>query len=806
MNKEITASDFFVVGGALPPDSPSYVQRPADDELFEAVLAGQSCHIFAPHHVGKSSLMARTDRRLRQRGVCTVSVDMSGLGADGNVERVYLALVNRLKRQLELDGDAESWWRERASLEPAQRFSGFLGEVLLAEVQEPLVIFVDELDSARDPEICASLFAAVEAAHNARSADAAYERLAFVLLGAVNLDDLGKGAKGASLDFARQIELGDFSRAEAQALRDGLQAACGGEIGPIFDRIFYWTNGHPYLTQKLCLNVARMWDLYWNEERVDGLVDRLFRSAGVRQEPHLQRVEERIWTSSRRRALLGLYRQIYGGRQVMDTPQAPEPSWLKLIGLVRSESALLKVRNEVYRLVFDEHWLKAATPTSWTRYAAVVAVVLVILLGGVIGFSIQRQRQQAIQAEAYVDSFRGSAGADDRIANLAQLFNLRGYEDEARQLFFDELDRSEQIALFDEADPGAVGEPLVTVVKGLYTDPRLENTEEQDALLAAMAQPLRQLEGVPGLGAVELGLEINQWLKGRELGRTQGRAQQAIGAYDIAISLNGRNPGTHFDRGLAYVALGDPDRALADFITVLDLDDSWQERVRQAVLDNDQLYAALWGERNEYRPLVALVPSPTATPTVTPTPSPSPTPLPTNTPLPPTSTPTSTPPPTVTATPSPTPRPVGPAPASTPTPSVASGTFVLLHPLSSDDPTYGPTDFEWRWTGPLPPGYGFEVRVWRDGAAPAGVHNAVLDNRNGNVKRIGDNTYRLSTDIKDAFSVQGQSGLYFWNVALVQIDPIYEDVGVEADPGRLRFAASGGDDGGDDGGGGVGID
>lgn len=806
MNKEITASDFFVVGGALPPDSPSYVQRPADDELFEAVLAGQFCYVFTPPHAGKSSLMARTDRRLRQRGVCTVSIGLGGLGPDGNVERLYLALVSRLKRQLELEADAESWWRERASLEPAQRFTAFLGEVLLAEVQEPLVIFVDELDAARDPEFCASFFTAVQAAHDARSSEAAYERLTFVLLGAAALADLGKGAKGSPLDFARQIELGDFSRKESQVLRDGLQAACGGEVGPVFERIFYWTNGHPYLTQKLCLNVARMWDLYWNEERVDGLVDRLFHSAGARQEPHLQRVEERIWTSSRRRALLGLYRQVYDGRRVADNALAAEQNWLKLSGLVRSEHALLKVRNEVYRLVFDEHWLKAATPTSWTRYAVVAAVLILILLGGAIGFSIQRQRQQAIQAEAFVDSFKNSAGANARIASLAQLFSLRGYEDEARQLFFEDLDPTEQVALFDEADPVEVAAPLVTVVRGVYTDPRLENNAEQDALLAAMAQPLRQLEGVPGLGAVELGLEINQWLKGRELGRTQGRAQQAIGAYDIAISLNGGNPGTHFDRGLAYVALGDPGRALADFVTVLDLDDSWQERVRQAVLNDGQLYAALWGDRNEYRPLIALVPSPTATPTVTPTPTPSPTPLPTNTPVPPTSTPTSTPLPTATATPSPTPRPVVSLPVATPTPGLASGTFTLLHPLSSDDPTYGPTDFEWRWTGPLPSGYGFEVRVWREGAAPAGVHNAVLDNRNGNVKRIGENTYRLSTDIKDSFSVQGQGGLYFWNVALVQIDPTYEDVGVQASPGRLRFAASGGDEGGGDNGGGVGID
>jgi len=35
--------------------------------------------------------------------------------------------------------------------------------------------------------------------------------------------------------------------------------------------------------------------------------------------------------------------------------------------------------------------------------------------------------------------------------------------------------------------------------------------------------------------------------------------------------------------------------------------------------------------------------------------------------------------------------------------------------LTFDNPSHGPTDFEWRWTGAVPPGVGFEVRVWREG-------------------------------------------------------------------------------------------
>jgi hypothetical protein len=103
------------------------------------------------------------------------------------------------------------------------------------------------------------------------------------------------------------------------------------------------------------------------------------------------------------------------------------------------------------------------------------------------------------------------------------------------------------------------------------------------------------------------------------------------------------------------------------------------------------------------------------------------------------------------------------------------------------------------------------VRVWREGEFPSGVHDAVLDNQNGNIKNIDGNRYHFRTDIRDAPSVQSRSGEYLWTVALVQISPEYKDLGQQAEPARLRFEAGGGGgggggDGGSGGGGGVGID
>jgi hypothetical protein len=327
-----------------------------------------------------------------------------------------------------------------------------------------------------------------------------------------------------------------------------------------------------------------------------------------------------------------------------------------------------------------------------------------------------------------------------------------------------------------------------------------------------MAEPMHALVDDPAYpGAVSLELEITQWLKGREF-YNQGQYQQAVSSYNLALNLNDNNPGLHFDRGLAYAALGRPEQALPELVTVLNLDETWQTRVQQFLLNDGPLYGALWVDPESYQALVALVPTPTNTPTPTDTPTPTPTPssTPTSTPRPPTATPTVSPTftraPVVATSPLP---PVATTPSSASGPPPA-GTLTLLAPLRLEEPSYGMTTFQWQWSGPLPADYGFEVRVWKEGAQPAGVHNAVLDNQNGTVKSLGNNTYQLQTDITQAAGVKGSSGVYMWTVALVKISPKYKDLGQQAPPAQIQFAAPGGSGGGGGGsggsGGGVGIE
>lgn len=349
-------------GGSLPPDSPTYVVRSCDNDLYSALLAGEYCYVLNARQMGKSSLRIQTMHKLESQGIACAEIELSGIGSQQiTANQWYGGIIQELISGFDLDFNRRVWLREREDLSPVQRLNKFIETVLLQQITRPLVIFIDEIDSVLSLSFPTDeFFALIRHCYDKRGNNPEYKRLSFVLLGVATPSDLIADPKSTPFNIGRAIDLKGFQLHEIAPLAQGfISKADNPRV--VLKEILNWSGGQPFLTQKLCwLAVKSESFILAGKEKIwvkELVIKQIIHHWESQDEPeHLRTIRDRLLRNSRSQKLLKLYQQILKRGKIADKDN-PYQMELRLSGIVTKQQEKLVIKNPIYQMVFNGNWV-----------------------------------------------------------------------------------------------------------------------------------------------------------------------------------------------------------------------------------------------------------------------------------------------------------------------------------------------------------------------------------------------------------------------------------------------------------------
>ena len=357
MNIAVEPPYDYKVGGSLPPNDPTYIERKADHELYQAVSKGEFCYVLNARQMVKSSLMIRTLKRLEKDDFRCVFIDISLIGdRNSSSEEWYFGLIERLNTVFQIN-DIYSWWNDHQDLSPIDRFKIFIEDFIIKKEKEKIIFFFDEIDSIIKFDFKDDFFTLIRGFYEARSYDSKHNRLTFIISGVASPSDLMSKNTQTPFNIGKAIELKGFTLQETIPLWEGLKHKVD-DPEEVMKEILEWTGGQPFLTQKICQLIQQDSNrIYSQAEKhyINYLIQwKIIEYWGSQDNPqHLRTIHERLKDIHRKYSFFGQYQSeaILNGlsEYLVDEDWELE---LRLSGFMLKEKGKLKVYNPIYKKVF----------------------------------------------------------------------------------------------------------------------------------------------------------------------------------------------------------------------------------------------------------------------------------------------------------------------------------------------------------------------------------------------------------------------------------------------------------------------
>lgn len=232
--------------GAVRPQSPFYIERPADSQLRHQ-LAGQgtTTTIQAGRQTGKTSLLTHAINAYQGK-IIYLDFHLVDEASGESLTSLLRFLSESIAEQLDLEWDVvDKYWQTARN--PAQTFNRFLQQEMLLRSEHPVLLAIDEADLLLGAEYQKHFFALLRAWDSRRAFDADWRKLnlvmvisthPYLLIDDVNLSPFNVGLTIRLKDFSPD-QVADLNQRHGSPLKQSELSSLMALVG-----------GHPYLVRQ----------------------------------------------------------------------------------------------------------------------------------------------------------------------------------------------------------------------------------------------------------------------------------------------------------------------------------------------------------------------------------------------------------------------------------------------------------------------------------------------------------------------------------------------------------------------------
>lgn len=331
-------------GGQVPLDSPLYVERDSiESECYKTILQpGALIRILAPRRMGKTSLMARIQKKAVEQGYRTVLINFQLADREifQDFDKFLRWFCANVGLGLQVRNQIADYWDELFGSQVSCKM--YFEQYLLAATDKPVVLALDDIDRLFPyPNLASDFFGLLRTWHEEAKNREIWRKLRLIVVHSTEMY-IPLTANKSPFNVGLPIELPPFNSQQVQDLakRQGLDWSAEDA-----QQLTVLVNGNPYLVRVALYHIGRG----------EVTLEQVLQTSSISEGIYGDRLQRELWNLQQEPELLAAFVRVVKSSTPVELDLV-EASKLESMGLINLQGNRAMVSSELYKQYFRDRF------------------------------------------------------------------------------------------------------------------------------------------------------------------------------------------------------------------------------------------------------------------------------------------------------------------------------------------------------------------------------------------------------------------------------------------------------------------